>query len=127
MKLNNKGQVLVTFILLLTFLFTLAAIMIDLGVAGYNKRNIESSIKETLEYGIKNIDKDPSELKEKLDKLLVKNIKNIGYKKVTINNDNIKIRVSTSIDGAFSNVINLNIYELDITYTAYADGRLEKG
>ena len=66
-------------------------------------------------------------MKEKLDKLLVKNIKNIGYKKVTINNDNIKIRVSTSIDGAFSNVINLNIYELDITYTAYADGRLEKG
>jgi len=113
MKLNNKGQVLVAFIILLPILLMLFTLVIDLGLMGYEKRNISNNIKDTIEFGLKNIDN--LDIKNKMYNLLIKNIDDADIE-IIIDNNYIKINVKKEYNRVFKILSNGN-YVIDITYS----------
>lgn len=114
MKLNNKGQTLVMFIILLPILLMVFAIIIDLGLLGIEKRKIENEVKSTITYGLKN--KEEKDLEIKLKNLLVKNIDYLEDKNISIKimNNYISITVNKKYKPVF-NIIKNN-YDITVTY-----------
>lgn len=114
MKLNNKGQTLVMFIILLPILLMVFAIIIDLGLLGIEKRKIENEVKSTITYDLKN--KEEKDLEIKLKNLLVKNIDYLEDKNISIKimNNYISITVNKKYKPVF-NIIKNN-YDITVTY-----------
>ena len=114
--MNNKGQSLVLFILFLPLLFLLIAIIYDLGSLEINKQKNINEIKNTITYGLKNI--NDSDLNQKLNNLLDKNIKSKTTLK--IENNTITINLKYKEKSIFPNIIKKN-YPIDLTYKGYLD------
>lgn len=100
--MNNKGQVLVLFVLLLPILLLLAGIMIDTGFAYIEKRKIEHVIKDTISYALEHLDKNESDLKLEMTNLVKQNIDDIYEIRVEINNETVILQVEKRIETIFS-------------------------
>jgi len=121
--MNNKGQVLVSFIILLPFILLLFTIVIDLGFMYIEKRNISNNTRDAVEYYLEN--KDKPNVVDSTKKLLNKNINNI---EISINDstDYVEITVSKSHKGIFN--ILKNNSEINITYKGNKkDNKVIKG
>ena len=118
MNLNNKGQVLVAFVIILPIVLFLLVSIIDIGLYGIEKRNISDNVKSSVRYGVKNIKDDNIEAKVRA--ILMKNIDDLkesdvnitisdNYIKVTVNKDYKPLfkfnRLSTNVSysGSISN------------------------
>ncbi len=112
--MNNKGQSLVMFVLLLPIILVLVAGVIDLGNYSVTKGKYENEIKSTIKYGLNHPDVSTSDL----EKLLNSNL--TGVKEVTKNDNQIRISVTSKVNSLFSNVIKLN-YDINLTYTGYKE------
>jgi hypothetical protein len=118
---DNKGQVLVMFILLLPIVLMLMGLIIDTGLLFIEKRNVDNNIKEVIEYRFES-DTDDEQLYSIIDSLLVSNIKNIKNKEIHISTNYISITINKEIKGTFSVLFNKDIYEIKTTYTGYING-----
>ena len=117
MKLNNHGQTLVIFVLLIPLFFMVVGYVIELGQLHVTRIKYEQTITETIKYGLKHIDDE--QIQTKMQKMLDVNIK--GEKKITINDKNIK--VTSNVKGMFK-VFFKDAYEIDLTYSGYIkDGK----
>lgn len=56
--MNNKGQTLVLFVILIPVLLLLFVTFYQIGSIGLDKKKIEDSIETALEYGINNLDSE---------------------------------------------------------------------
>lgn len=115
---NNKGQVLVMFILLLPVVLLLLGLVVDTGLLFIEKRNIDGSIKEAIAYRFES-NLSENELDSVVNNLLVTNINNINSSEVNISNDYIKITVNKQFDSAFALLFNRSFYEISATYVGY--------
>lgn len=70
--MNNKGQSLVMFVLILPLIVMFLALLINSGVSYYNKTKIKGSIESNLEIILKKDIKDINRIKE----VMVKNLPN---------------------------------------------------
>ena len=85
--MNNKGQALVTFILVLPIILIIISLVIDYGVLSIDKRKISNNIKSSIEYGLTNI-KDDNIAKD-TEEIIYKNLDKKKIKNILINvNDN---------------------------------------
>lgn len=115
--LNNKGQALVMFLLVLPILLFALGFIIDTGMMKYEKTKIENINKMALSYILKN---NETYKKEKVEELILKNDKEINITSFTEENKIVKIELEKRIDSLFGNVIGLknykvkSIYKLDI-------------
>lgn len=116
---NNRGQTLVVFILLLPILFMIAAIIVDSGILFNEKRKIDNTIKEALNYGINHISED--EVIVSVEKLINKNISNINELEVNINNDIIIIELKKTIDSIFSFIFGNSSHKIEANYRGYKE------
>ncbi len=114
--MNNKGQSLIVFVLLLPIMFLLMAIVYDLGSVELKKQKYENAIKDAITYGLKNKEGDTY---QKLSSLLEKNID--GQKNISIEENKITIEVTKKEPSIFTNIIK-NYYDIDITYTGHLEG-----
>lgn len=111
MKINNKGQALVTFILLLPIVTLLFILVIDLGLMGIQRRKISNVMKNTIEYGINHLSNE-RELKELIDK-------NIKYDDIDIQvKDGIMIKINYKYKGIF-----LKKRSFEIKYRGYIENK----
>ena len=106
--MNNKGQVLVIFLLLIPALFLMFAVAIDVGTVMTKTYKIKKVIKESIRYGLKDYDI------EGVGVLLDKN--DVGEYTVTSNN-NIEIKVSGNIKTPFTK----KDYPYGYKYLGYID------
>ena len=67
--MNNKGQTLTAFIVLLPLIFMIFALILDLGLLYTEKQKINSNIKEAINYGLKN--QEEKNLENKLNILII--------------------------------------------------------
>lgn len=119
--LNNKGQSLVTFVMLLPIIIILLAIVVDVGNLAYTKHKYETEIQSTIKYGLRNLKDD--NIKQKMETMLETNIK--GSKTVNVDNGVIRINVKDKVKGIFISIVG-NGYDLDITYNSYVnDGKMQ--
>ena len=59
--INNKGQTLVIFIIILPIILTIFTLVIDLGILYISKRNVENNVSNAIEYYLKNINNEKAE------------------------------------------------------------------
>ena len=72
--MNNKGQVLIIFVIMLPIFLMVLALVVDLGLLSIEKRKIDNNAYDAVEYYLKNNDK------EKTIKLLENNLSDINIK-----------------------------------------------
>ena len=108
--MNNKGQSLIAFILILPVIFVFITGLWEIGNISYINSKIDEEIKSTLKYGLKHIEED--NIKEKIQTLLDKNIE--GQKEITIEENKILIKINYKYESFYSKL--LKIKEIDETY-----------
>lgn len=107
--MNNKGQALVMFVLILPVLVLLITFLCDMGNFIAEKNKYTNEIKDTIRYSLK---KDLNE--EEIKTLLDKNIN--GEKKIVKENETLKINVQSTVDGIF-----IKNYEINMTFIGYKE------
>lgn len=114
-KLNNKGQVLVCFVIMLPILLLAITLIVNLGIYGIEKRKISNTVKDTIKYGLNHIDDD--NVKDTMRDLIIQNIDDINASdiNITTNNSYIKINVTKTEKALFSG-FNNNL-QIDVTYS----------
>lgn len=124
MKLNNKGQSLVLFVLLLPIIFMVIALVVQLSLLEISKKTYDDSAKEAVSYGLEHI--DDVDIQNKLIRLLDENVD--GQKQVSVSNGKVRVKLSGKVDGMFSSIFE-EMYKIEVTYIGYLeDGkkRIEK-
>ena len=122
--MNNKGQTLVIFVIILPILLIMLTLIIDLGFMYIEKRNIENNVYDSVEYYLENIAEE--DINNKVNKLLDKNIKDID--KLIINDEEefVEIKVSKIRKSIYSIIINNT--EISVKYKGYKESkRIIKG
>ena len=114
-KLNNKGQVLVCFVIMLPILLLAIALIVNLGIYGIEKRKVSNTVKDTIKYGLNHIDDD--NVKDTMRDLIIQNIDDINASDINITTANsyIKINVTKTEKVLFSG-FNNNL-QIDVTYS----------
>lgn len=105
--MNNKGQVLVIFVIILPIFLIILSLVIDLGLMSIEKRNISNNTKDAVEYYLQ------SNEEEKTKKLLNKNIDDIEIN-IKDNDYYVEITVKKEYKGLYSIIKNENVIE--VTY-----------
>ena len=113
--MNNKGQSLIAFILLLPVMFVFILGIWEIGNISYFRSNVDRSAESALNFGLKHIEED--DVQSKILKVLDKNFE--GTKEVVIENDKIVIKVKCEYHNLYSKYIKP--IEFSKTYI----GRLE--
>lgn len=90
--LNNKGQVLVLFAVILPVILLTLLLVTQLGKLYLKKQTTTNIIKDTIEYGLNNIQDE--QLENKLNNLIDTNIEDIEIKTITIFEDEIRINLT---------------------------------
>lgn len=117
--MNKKGQVLILFVLLIPVFLMLLAFVIDIGFLYIEDKKIESSIKESIQYGLENIDN--IDIQSKIDELITKNINNALSIQVHIDNGYIYVSVEKKYQGMFKSLFKNNIYVMNNSYYGYIE------
>ena len=115
--MNKKGQVLVAFVLLLPIVFMMFGLVIDSGYLYIEKRNVDNSVKDALEYGLKNIEEE--NIETKIKKQINLNISEIEKLDVNINDKMIEIELEKSKKSVFSLVFSKYKYDIFSHYKGY--------
>ena len=117
-KLNNKGQSLVLFVVMLPLFIMMGVYLIDVGYAKYNENKLNNVCTMVLNYGLDNIDNNP---KDKMIKLIYENENDIKEQNILVdpNNKLIKISVLKTSNGFLGNIIGKSIYKEKCAYTGY--------
>lgn len=113
--MNNKGQTLVTFIIIIPIILVLVAIVIDNGLIIKEKNklhNISLTIIDEL-----NNHQNKEEIKTKIIDLYEKN--NINPDNIKIEEDDyaININISYQIESIFGKIVNIKDYKIKDTFT----------
>lgn len=116
-KMNNKGQALVVFIIMIPIFFMLLGVVIDISYASYEKRKIENNIKYIARTSF---DKRLDE--KKIEDLILTNLDDVKEYKVYYDNNSLNIYIKTKVNGVFSNLFNNPIKNIEVNYKAYFDG-----
>ena len=130
-RLNNKGQSLVLFVVMVPVLIGIIALVYDLGNAFVKKSEIDSVIEDTLLYGIDTgsefFEYDSKDYfneeiviwKDNLKELLSYNLK--GSSDISFEDKIIIISASGYVDGIFSNILGIKGFKVESKYKGYLD------
>ena len=109
--MNNKGQSLVLFILLLPLIFILIALVLEVGFLYINKKKVDSEIRYALKNSIKNDIKDEIKIKNMI-------VENLGNDiNIDVKNSNERIVKEVTIKHKF--LFIKREYNIKIKYYGY--------
>ena len=117
-KLNEKGQSLALFVIFLPVIMMIGTLVIDIGLANYNKHKLDEISKSVLDYGINNIDNDPY---SNMVDLIYQNDSDIDSYGIDMDLDNRKIKlvIKKATKGVFGSIIGKEIYKEESSYVGY--------
>lgn len=131
-RLDNKGQSLVLFIVMIPVMLGIMALVVDMGNAMSKKNEIDNVIEFVLDYGIEtgevfflNEDKEyfNEELinwKDELEILLNYNLKACDNE-IILKDKTIIVSSKTYVEGIFSNVLNIKGFPIESEYKGYIE------
>jgi len=121
--MNNKGQTLVIFVIILPILLIMLTLVIDLGFLYIEKRNIDSIVYDSVEYYLDNV--TDIDIENKTKDLLDKNIDDIDIN-INETDEYIEINVSKTRKSLYSIISNNT--DINITYKGIKeDKKIIKG
>lgn len=117
-KLNEKGQSLALFVIFLPVIMMIGTLVIDIGLANYNKHKLDEISKSVLDYGLNNIDNDPY---SNMVDLIYQNDSDIDSYGIDMDLDNRKIKlvIKKATKGVFGSIIGKEIYKEESSYVGY--------
>lgn len=122
--LNNKGQSLILFIIMFPIILLILIITIDLGRIYTRKLELDNINKLTLNYGLDKLE-EPT-LKDEMLNLINLNTKEIDKIDIKIENNKLYIHINDSVDGLFSNIINIKTFKIESSYIGYFEGNTKR-
>ncbi len=117
-KLNNKGQVLVCFVIMIPILFFIISLILNIGLYNLEKRKITNTLKDTLKYGLEHIDND--NISDKMKSLISANT-SIPLSSIDIIVDNGYIKIS--VDKKYDGVMNFKNDEINVSLIGNVDNK----
>lgn len=114
--MNNKGQTLIIFVILIPILILVAALVVDTGLMTFEKERyrgiIENGIEEYFDTG--NV--------EETEKIFSLNDIPKEEYTIIIQENQIEVSLNTSIEAIFGKIINLQEYEIKMNYVGTKEG-----
>mgnify|MGYP003571262240 CR=1 FL=1 len=116
--MNNRGQSLILFVLLVPVILLIMLMVYDIGAMVLLKNELDDINYLALDYGIDHLDDDniDSELKE----LIIKNKKDININ-INIDNEKIYIVLSDKISNKLSLINKLDTFLIKSSYVGYME------
>lgn len=124
---NNRGQSLILFVLVLPILLLIAILVIDVGRVSIMKQRLDNISNIVLDYGLDNLDK--AGISNELQELVKLNDSKIDGINVFIEDNKIYLELSCNVNGIFSNLVNISIFNVKSSYVGYFEDenkRIEK-
>lgn len=125
--LNNKGQSLILFVVVLPVLLLVLVLVIDIGRVIVVKQKLDNINTIVIDYGLEHLDKEGIE--QELVKLVRLNGKDIDDVTLSIEDGKIYSSLEESTKGIFSKIINISIFRVKSSYQGYitdSEKRIEK-
>lgn len=116
-KLNNKGQSLVMFILVLPIVLLIFILVFDVGNVIIKKQELDNINYLTIEYGLDHI--DDANLENRLIEMI--NINNNDLKEISVlvKNNRIKVTIKNNVNGVLAK--EFKILEIVSKYEGYIE------
>lgn len=114
-NLNNKGQSLVMFILIIPILLLMLVIVADVGNALVKKQELDNVNYLTLEYGLEHIDE--LGIEHKMKNIAIKNDDEINNINIVFDTNKITVTIKKEINGVIAN--QFKVLELESKYIGY--------
>lgn len=109
LKINNKGQSLVMFVLIIPIFLLILTLIYDVGNAIYEKDRLSNTNYLTIEYGLNNID---TVTENDLKNLIEQNTSNLKYIYVTIEENQIEIKMEKDAKSIIGKMFNFNLVKI---------------
>ena len=109
LKINNKGQSLVIFVLIILIFLLILTLVYDVGNAIYEKDRLSNTNYLTIEYGLNNID---TVTENDLKNLIEQNTSNLKYIYVTIEENQIEIKMEKDAKSIIGKMFNFNLVKI---------------
>lgn len=112
LKLNNKGQSLVLFIMIIPILLLIMVFVYDMGMLLYEKDRLSNTVNMAIDYALDNKEVSNEEIKELIDR----NINREVEIKIDRDNDSIKIEAQEEAKFIFSNLFDFDFTKIVVKY-----------
>lgn len=125
--LNNKGQSLILFVVVLPVLLLVLVLVIDIGRVIVVKQKLDNINTIVIDYGLEHLDKEGIE--QELVELVQLNGKDIDDVTLSIEDGKIYSSLEESTKGIFSKIIDVSIFRVKSSYQGYitdSEKRIEK-
>ena len=131
--LNNRGQSLILFVIVLPVLLLILVLVIDIGRVVSLKQELNNISEIVLDYGIDYLNNDMdnnidsiSSIENKLIEIIELNKDDIDEIDVRIDNNKINILLSDSVDGIFSSILDIDMFDIKSSYVGYMDNNKKR-
>ena len=115
--MNRKGQVLVSFLLILPLLLIILVFVVDMGLMKVSVRKVEHVIKEAITYELKSSSISDSRVND----YIKNNLSDIKDVNIVVGTDNIKVSVSVYKKSIFNSLIKNKNYTISKSYYGYKE------
>lgn len=117
--MNNKGQTLVLFVILLPLMLIIFTLVIDLGLLYIDKRNVENNVVGSIEYYFSNKSDDKFEIK--ITDMLNKNIGDIEKIYIDDTSEYLEVKVVKTSKRLYKLLTDNS--EITVTYRGYKENK----
>lgn len=118
--MNNKGQALVLFILILPLLLIVLGMVVDLGMIGISKKKVDTVVQNILFHSFENREeKTDEDLMSEMDRLITINLGAVN-RKIEIG-EHIYITVEKKMEPLFPSLLKQKYLNYKVTYEALLD------
>ena len=118
--MNNKGQVLVIFVIFIPIFLIILVLLIDISNLFLTNNEINDISYTVLEYGLDNIDKNNVITTSK--ELFLANKKEASIDLLEIKDNKIYLNVSYHVKGIISDIVDIKTFDINNKYVAHIDG-----
>ena len=105
-NLNNKGQSLVMFVLIIPIFLLIITLIYDVANAIYEKDRLSNTIWIAIDYGLDNIN---DITKEELNDMIISNDDGLNYIDVIVNDNEIIVKTSKKIKGIIGKMFHFEL------------------
>lgn len=117
-RLNNRGQSLVLFIVLIPIFLLVMTLVYDIGNYVYEKNRLTNSVYMAISYGLDNIDEVTN---VDVDNYIRSNIDDLISLSVTINDGVIEVYAASDIEGSIGMMFGFDFANIECSYRGIMD------
>ena len=113
-SLNNKGQTLVLFVMLLPIMLLVMVLVFDIGKCIVEKQKLDNISFMIVSYGIEHSKDD--NIEGTLNELVTLNYKDATDVEVLVKDDYVSVSLSGKVKGVFGNLVGKSFFEVKSYY-----------